>query len=67
MISIKKKFVTDDANRKVAVLIDIADFERMEDVIENYGLYKLMQESNENEPLSHEEAQMYYKKLKKAK
>ncbi|MCC5621910.1 hypothetical protein [Nostoc sp. CHAB 5715] len=34
----------------------IADFERIEEILENYGLVQLMKESEDEEPLSKDEA-----------
>ena len=44
----KKKFIVDERNRKVAVQIDYATYIKMEELLENYGLFQLMQE-NEDE------------------
>ncbi|MBS1657759.1 MAG: hypothetical protein K1X63_11685 [Chitinophagales bacterium] len=66
MQSVKKKYITDRRNRRIAVRISIRDFERMEGVIENYGLYQLMQQENDR-PLTLAEAKSFYQKLKKAK
>lgn len=66
MQSVKKKYITDRRNRRIAVRISIRDFERMEGVIENYGLYQLMQQENDR-PLTLVEAKSFYQKLKKAK
>lgn len=51
-------------SKPVAVQIPIEEFERMEEVIENYGLAKLMDEVKEDEQLSSEDAKKYYQLLK---
>lgn len=61
---IKKKYIVDENNKKVAVQIDIDTFNKMEEIIEDHGLYKLIRESENDEKLSVEEAKEYYKKLK---
>jgi hypothetical protein len=38
---------------------------KIKEILENYSLYKLMEESDD-EPLTLQEARAYYKKLKKA-
>ncbi|MDI7261443.1 MAG: hypothetical protein QME90_16185 [Thermodesulfobacteriota bacterium] len=64
MLEIHKKIVLDEDERPFAVQIPIKEFERLEEVIENYGLAKLMDEVREEERLSIEEAKTYYKSLK---
>jgi hypothetical protein len=53
---IKKKYIVDENNKKVAVQIDIDTFNKMEKINEDYGLYKLIRESENDEKLSVEEA-----------
>jgi len=64
MLEIHKKIVLDEDQRPFAVQISIKEFERLEEVIENYGLSKLMDEMEDEEKLSVEEAKTYYKSLK---
>ena len=42
MLEIHKKIVLDEDQRPFAVQVPIEEFERLEEVIENYGLSKLM-------------------------
>ena len=65
MLNIKKEFVVTNSNRKKAVLIDIETFERIEEILENYGLGKYMEEIKDEEILSIKDATSYYKALKK--
>ena len=65
MLNIKKLYLTDENQRPVAVQVDIHDFERMEQIIEEYALGKLIEENDPNENLSLNEAKEYYRKLKK--
>ena len=60
MLEIHKKIVLDEDERPFAVQIPIKEFERLEEVIQNYGLSKLMDEVREEERLSIEEAKTYY-------
>jgi hypothetical protein len=64
MLEIHKKIVLDEDERPFAVQIPIKEFEQLEEVIENYGLSRLMDEVREEEKLSIEEAKTYYKSLK---
>jgi PHD/YefM family antitoxin component YafN of YafNO toxin-antitoxin module len=66
MLNIKKEFVVTNSNRKKAVLIDIETFERIEGILENYGLGKYMEEIKDEEALSIHDATPYYETLKKA-
>jgi hypothetical protein len=64
MLKIHKSVVLDVNQRPMAVQIPIAEFERLEEIIENYGLAKLMDEVKDDERLSIEEAKGYYQSLK---
>ncbi len=54
----------DENQQPIAVQIPIADFEKIEEILENYGLIKLMAESEDDECLSKDEAWQYYQSLK---
>jgi hypothetical protein len=64
MLKIHKNIVFDESQKPVAVQIPIEEFERLEDIIENYGLAKLMDEVKDDERLSVEDAKKYYQSLK---
>ena len=64
MLKIHKNIVLDENQKPIAVQIPIEEFERLEEVIENYGLAKLMNEVKDDERLSLEEARSYYQSLK---
>ena len=64
MLQLHKRIVLDENQKPVAVQIPIEEFERMEEVIENYGLAKLMDEVADDEQLSVREAGDYYQSLK---
>lgn len=64
MLKIHKNIVLDENQKPIAVQIPIGDFERLEEVIENYGLAKLMDEVKDDERLSIEEAKSHYQSLK---
>ncbi len=65
MLAIKKEYIVTDHNKKRAVLIDIDTFNKMEEIIENYGLAKYMAEVANEENLSLIDAKQYYSTLKK--
>jgi len=64
MLKIPKNIVLDENQKPIAVQIPIGDFERLEEVIENYGLAKLMDEVKDDVGLSIEEAKSHYQSLK---
>lgn len=61
MTAIPRKYITDARNQKQAVIIDIETFNRMESIIEDQGLGKLMEEVEDDEVLSVHEAKKHYK------
>ena len=66
MEPIKKQYIVDEQNRRVAVQIDIETFEKIEDLLEDYALYELMQKMSDDEALNLNEARAYYDALPKA-
>jgi hypothetical protein len=64
MLEIHKNYIFDKDNQPVAVQIPLAEFERIEEILENFGLVQLMLEPEDNERLSKEEALKYYQLLK---
>ena len=64
MVEIHKKVILDENQKPFAVQIPIEEFERLEEILENYGLSKLMDEVVEDERLSIENAKKYYHALK---
>ncbi|MEH2356120.1 hypothetical protein [Nostoc sp.] len=64
MLELHKSYVIDDNQQPIAVQIPIAEFEKIEEILEDYGLVKLMEEVEEKKPLSKDEALKYYQSLK---
>lgn len=64
MLQINKNYVLDSNQTPVAVQIPIDEFEKIEEILENYGLAKLIEEVENNEPLSKQEALKYLETLK---
>ena len=64
MLEINKRYVVDENQNTIAVQIPLDDFNKIEEVIENFGLAKLMEETDDDELLSGEEAYSYYQSLK---
>jgi hypothetical protein len=61
MLDIEKYYVFDEKHKAIAVQIPIDDFERIENVIENYGLAQMMDETDDEERLSRDEALNLYR------
>jgi len=66
VLKIRKEYVITDDNKTKAVLIDIETFERIEEILESYGLGKYMEEVEKEEALPLNEAKTYYETLEKS-
>jgi len=64
MFEIHKRIVVDENQKPVAVQIPFDEFQRIEEVIENFGLAKLMVEAEDDERLSGDAAKGFYESLK---
>jgi len=64
MLKIHKNILLDESKKPITVQIPIDEFERLEEVIENYGLSKMIDEAKDDKRLSVEEAKEYYQSLK---
>ena len=63
MEEVKKKYIVDEHNRKVAVQVDIETFNKIEEILENYALVQLMRETEGSDTLEIDEAKVYYQTL----
>lgn len=63
MQEIIKKYIVDEHNNRLAVEIDIETFNKIEELLEDYGLYRLMNESIDAESLDLEQAKEYYQSV----
>jgi hypothetical protein len=60
-MQIKRQYIVDESNRRVAVQLDIETFAKIEEVMEDYGLMRFMEEdSSDDETLDLEQARSYY-------
>ncbi len=66
MLDLKKSYIVDEQNRRIAVQIDIETFERIEEALENYGLTQIIIANPREETLSLADAQSFYKTVEKA-
>lgn len=63
MLEIHKNYVLDENQQPIAVQISIAEFAKIEEILEDYGLAKLMEETGDEERLSRDKALKYYQVL----
>lgn len=66
MEELKKAYIVDEENRKVAVQIDIETFNRIEEILEDYALARLIEEASDDEAFEHDRALAYYQGLEKS-
>jgi len=66
MVEVKKNYIVDERDRKIAVQIDIKAFEKIEEILENYALVQLIKENEQDDILGPEQAKAYYRALEKA-
>jgi hypothetical protein len=64
---IRKRYVVDEENRRVAVQIDLETFEKIENLLENHALFELMSENKEDDVLDLDAAKKFYAGLDKAR
>ena len=63
MQTLTKNYIFDENQNAIAVQIPIAEFEHLEELLENYGLLQLMDDSVDSDRLSKTDALKYYKAL----
>ncbi|MDB9385263.1 hypothetical protein [Microcystis aeruginosa] len=64
MLEINKSYVLDKDKKPIAVQIPIAEFEKIEEILEDYGLGKLIEEVKNDQILDKEKALQYLELLK---
>jgi hypothetical protein len=64
MLEIQKSYVVNENHQPIAVQIPLEQFEKIEEILENYGLAKLIEETEDDERLSKEQALKYYNSIK---
>jgi len=63
MEMIRKQYIIDENNKKIAVQLSIDTFEKIEKILEDYALVQLMKKNKEDEVLGIGEAKKYYNQL----
>ena len=64
MLNLHTNIVLDENQKPIAVQIPIDEFQRLEEVIENYGLSRLIDEVADDEQLTVQEARSLYRTMK---
>jgi len=64
-MQLQPNYIVDNHNHKIAVQLDIETYDKITDVLENYALFKFMDENKDDEKLSLRDARTYYASLKK--
>jgi hypothetical protein len=64
MLNLHTNIVLDENQKPIAVQIPIDEFQRLEEVIENYGLSKLIDEVADDEQLTVQEARSLHRTMK---
>jgi RelB Antitoxin alpha helical domain len=64
MLELHKNYILNENQQLIAVQLPIAEFEQIEEILENYGLVKLMSATEDSERLSKDQAIEYYQSLK---
>lgn len=63
MLEIHKIYIFDENQQPIAVQIPIEEFEKIEEILEDYGLAQLMNEVKDEKPLSRDEALQYFEDI----
>lgn len=66
MLNLKKSYIIDDQNNKIGVQLDIDTFNKIEEVLENYALFHLMRQNDNDDIYSVNDAKSYYNDLEKS-
>ena len=62
--AIPRQYVLDENNRKVAVMIDIKTFDKIEEAIEHYGLMHFIKVNVKDKPIVVSEAKGSFSNIK---
>jgi len=65
MLNVKKRYIVDDHNRPVEVVLDVATFAKIEAALEDHLFGKLLRKAAKRKPLSLDQAKAMYQRMKK--
>ena len=66
MTEIPRTYIVDEHQKRIAVQIEIATFEKIEEILENFALVGLMKQNEHEEVLGVAEAKTFYNSLPKS-
>ncbi len=64
-MQLQPNYIVDNNNHKIAVQLDIKTYEKITDVLEDYALFKFMDDNKDDEKLSLKDARVLYASLRK--
>ena len=64
-MQLQPNYIVDNHNHRIAVQLDIKTYEKITETLENYALFKFMDENKNDEKLSLKDAREYYNSIKK--
>jgi CO dehydrogenase/acetyl-CoA synthase beta subunit len=67
MLNIKKKYIINENNDRVAVQLDIKAFEKIERLLEEHLLIEKIKENRKEDRMEVKEAKAFYNRIKKTK
>jgi uncharacterized protein (DUF362 family) len=67
MLTIKKKYLVDEKQRPVGVVLDMPTFRKIEELLEDFGLLRAMQETDDEPVVPIEEARKRFPQTRKRK
>jgi hypothetical protein len=62
-MDIKKRYIVDENDKRVAVQLDMEAFEKIEQILEDYALVKAIPENNDKENVTLQEAKQQQQQL----
>ncbi|MFN0277962.1 MAG: hypothetical protein ACKVRN_05095 [Pyrinomonadaceae bacterium] len=65
-MQIRRQYIVDEQDQRIAVQVDIETFEKIEETLENFALFSMMKETDNDEVLDINEAKLAYAELEKA-
>jgi hypothetical protein len=65
-MDIKRKYIVDETDQRVAVQLDIETFQKMEETLENFALYSIMSGAEDDADLELDEARKQYSQMESA-
>ena len=63
-MNLQPNYIVDKNNNKIAVQLDIQTYEKITEALENFALYKFMEENSRSKKLSMDDAKKFYRSLK---